>query len=122
MKNKDYYNLNATYAIDAYALWTTKKENQNKIVPSIETFVEWCEQEYIPQILDDKEKEFLKFMVDRVTPKIISFKLRKYGEERRYIAYLCTDDKIGTLPIFEEGTMYKGMKLERWYTIEELGL
>ena len=83
---------------------------------------DYANSEYHEPILDEKEKEFLGYMVKHIKPEIITFKLRKYGDEKRYIAYRTVDEEPGSLPTFNTGTMYKNMEVDRWYTSEELGL
>ena len=41
-----------------------------------------------------------------------------------YIKYYAETDEneMITLPVFKEGAMYKSMKLDKEYTLEELGL
>jgi len=80
--------------------------------------------EYIPPkpILDEKEKEYLSAVIKPWENRIKSIAKHHYkGEE--YVYFYCSG--IGNsfgLPYFSEGTMYKGMELDKEYTLEELGL
>ena len=78
-------------------------------------------------ILDDAEKDYLSAVIkpfrDRViyirkledgTDGFIGMKLKYYANE--------TDKETLLLPLFKRGTMYKNMKLDKEYTLEELGL
>ena len=74
-------------------------------------------------ILTEKEKEYLSAVIkpfrDRVE-KIYKFRYTYSSSE--CIAISIKDDNNVYLPSFERGTMYKGMELEKAYTLEELGL
>lgn len=73
-------------------------------------------------ILDDKEKEYLSSVIkpfrDRVK-RII--KILDSCSNTASILIQLNDDHI-SLPDFKENTMYKNMKLEKDYSLEELGL
>lgn len=88
---------------------------------------EWLEQEYHEPILDEKEREYLSAVIrpwrDKVTDII---KTREWETEKKnaeFIRISLDDDGIVTdLPYFKAGTMYKGMELDREYSLEDLGL
>lgn len=71
-------------------------------------------------ILDEKEKEYLSVVI------------RPFKDKVKYIRKCCTSRgeyiEIGILndsailPYFKKNTMYKGMELEKQYTLKELGL
>lgn len=73
-------------------------------------------------ILDKEEKEYLENVIrpfrDRVKTimKVSSF---KYNEE---FIYIFLNTEFIHMPRFSKGTMYKGMILNKEYTLEELGL
>ena len=76
--------------------------------------------EYKPEILDETEKRYLRGVI------------RPFRDEVTYIekanAYDCSFIRIATneedivLPHFKADAMYKGMKTNKAYTLEELGL
>lgn len=78
-------------------------------------------------ILTDKEKEDLSGIIRLFRDEVIS--ICKF-ESMRHCGYEFLSIKINnnvfkyetTLPYFKKGTMYKGMKLEKKYSLEELGL
>lgn len=86
-------------------------------------FANWLEEEYKPNILDDVEKAYLSAVIKPFRKRI------KYIEKIGYSSvnndqFLCialADDRCG-LPNFKKGTMYKGMRTGKRYTLEELGL
>ena len=71
-------------------------------------------------ILDEAEKRYLRDVIrpfkDRV--KCIA---KSYARNDEFICVYLDDDNI-PLPNFEKGTMYKGMKPYKNYTLKELGL
>lgn len=90
---------------------------------------EWANTEYKEPILDGVEKEYLRNVIkpfrDRVRYVI---KFKKGERESITIQYL-DSKKYMELPLyfinfpsFKKGTMYKGMEIEKEYTLDELGL
>ena len=85
----------------------------------------------INEILNDAEKEYLspiiKLFRDRTLYIYDIYKAEELGYESLVIEFLKSPtaesykDKV-VLPCFERGTTYKGMKLGKKYTLEELGL
>lgn len=73
------------------------------------------------EILDDVEKEYLSAVIKPFKDKVKY--IRKYdcpiGE---FIEIGISNDAAITFPNFKKGTMYKGMELNREYSLEELGL
>lgn len=97
---------------------------------AIYAFMEWLDQEHKDPILDEAEKRYLSAVIRpfRVDVKYIvkyggHFSSRAYEEIAvRYQDKRCGDAYSFILPKFEKGTMYKGMEVNRHYTLEELGL
>lgn len=74
----------------------------------------------IKEILDDKEKEYLRGVIKPFRNEIISI-VKKNAMDKEYIKILIEyDDMI--FPLFEKGTMYEGMKVDKEYSLRELGL
>lgn len=102
---------------------------QKYIDPEIKTIsvnytssiLEWMAQEYKQKLLNNVEKKYLSEVIRPFRKEVIAIeKLETYtGEE--YILILFKDDGMH-FPSFKKGRMYKGMKLEKRYTPEELGL
>lgn len=85
--------------------------------------LEWLNQEYKEPILDDVEREYLSAVIKPFRKKVKYIaKLNGFGEARQFIRIIMCDCDCANLPFFKSGTMYKGMKLDKQYTIEELGL
>lgn len=86
-------------------------------------FLSWLEEEYKPPILDDVEKAYLSAVIkpfrkdvewiEKLNPSCLNGK--------QYLRIELINDYF-TLPVFEKGTMYKGMEVNKRYTLKELGL
>lgn len=84
-----------------------------------------------PDILDEKEKEYLRNVIKPFKDRVKSIAKQNDTDSYEYISigvsYLinkrngCDTDYIW-LPSFERGVMYKNMEVEKKYTLEELGL
>lgn len=81
------------------------------------------------EILDDKEKEYLKAFIKPFRNRVKTIERIKNKEWELirvfYKDYDDTSDNVRSfisLPMFEAGTMYRGMELNKEYTLEELGL
>lgn len=85
-----------------------------------------------PDILDKQEKEYLRNVIKPFRDRVKSIAKQNYTNGYDYISisvsYPINDcfDCFGTdslfLPVFKSGTMYNNMKVDRKYTLEELGL
>ena len=84
---------------------------------------EWLNQEYNGEILDDVEREYLSAVIKPFRKKIsYIIKSKDLSEGKKYIKIeLCNGDTM-YFPYLANDAMYKGMKLDRNYTLEELGL
>ncbi len=81
--------------------------------------------EYIvhPHILDDAERRYLSAVIKPFRDKVLNVgKFLNIATEEEYIAIDIGEEKNIVFPDFEANTMYKGMILRRWYTLEDLGL
>lgn len=85
--------------------------------------LEWLNHEYKEPILDDVEREYLSAVIKPFRKKI-SY-IRKSKDPRKGKNYIkiefCDGDSM-FFPNLSNDEMYKGMKLDRKYTLEELGL
>ena len=104
--------LNVDYAIDEYKL------------------LDWLCEEH--SILDKEEKEYMSNVVKPFRKRIINISkiVDRYDENSRLESIqIVLRQPINNelfdyveLPYFKKGTMYKGMKLYKEYTLKELGL
>lgn len=73
-------------------------------------------------ILDDVEKRYLEGVLRPFKDRVAFIEKQPYGKEKEYILIAFKNDIGMPFPRFKKGTMYKGMKLNKKYTLEELGL
>lgn len=80
--------------------------------------------EYKPEILDEVEKRYLRGVIRPFRDKVKTIKkgtLNINDEQYISINFENTANNFA-LPNFKKGTMYKGMGVDKKYTLEELGL
>ena len=66
-----------------------------------------------------------KYLIDVIRPfrdEIEYIEKVNFTDEYEYLAFYMKNQPAFTLANFKEGTMYKGMELDKQYTLEELGL
>lgn len=85
-------------------------------------FLSWLEEEYVPDILTDKEKAYLSAVIKPFRKRVEYIEKRCFVSGTEYILISLQNNKTLSFPTFKTGTMYKGMKSRKEYTLEELGL
>ena len=75
----------------------------------------------IPTILDDAERKYLRGVIEPFKEKVEYISKKTLGNKEFIGIYLINNDFI-LFPYFKKGKMYKGMKVNRKYSLEELGL
>ena len=83
--------------------------------------LEWLNQEYKDQILDDVERKYLSAVINPFRKKI-SYIRKSKDFRKKYIKIVLCDGDTMYFPNLANDAMYKGMELDRNYTLEELGL
>lgn len=73
------------------------------------------------EILDEEEKEYLSNVIKPFRDKV-EYIVKETSSNNEYITISIKDDSDLSFPNFKKGTKYKGMKEEKEYTLEELGL
>lgn len=139
MKNKEKYNLahlhivehTGTTRLDGYITYVEIEYN-GKIVKEyactneagIKKFLEWLEEEYVPDILTDKEKAYLSAVIKPFRKKVKCINKIDHDNINQitYIRIDMLNEDFASLPLFEKETMYKGMEVDKKYTLEDLGL
>lgn len=89
-----------------------------------DAILEWMAQPYKEPILDDVEKEYLQAIIKRFGREIkyiAKFK-SACSENRQYIHIGFYEGDGFSFPYFKANSMYKGMELNKSYTLKELGL
>ena len=77
------------------------------------------------EILDETEKRYLEGIIRPFKNKIKTIRKtdnKMNGKDNQYITIAFKEDFNMDFPNFKPNTMYKGMKLYKEYTLEELGL
>ena len=84
----------------------------------------WLEEEYVPDILTDKEKAYLSAVIKPFRKKVKCINKIDHDNINQitYIRIDMLNEDFASLPLFEKETMYKGMEVDKKYTLEELGL
>lgn len=135
MKNKEKYNLNKLEIklICAFSGYKIKVFYKDKIIyertyladndnKKLTDFFNWLEQEYKPPILDDVEKAYLSAVIKPFRKNIKYIAKYTFSTEAEYVKICLNCNDYIVFPNFKRGTMYKGMKTNKEYTVEELGL
>lgn len=134
MKNKDKYDLrdisyeivsnNCKYEFVVYYNFIEiHRENFNNSNSRCGAFTKWLEEEYVPDILTDKEKAYLSAVIKPFRKDVKYIKKMDFViKAKEYLLIKMHDLSTAALPLFEKGTMYKGMEVDKKYTLEELGL
>lgn len=87
--------------------------------------IKWLCSEYKEPILDDEEKEYLSAVIKpfrKDVEYIVKLPKFEWIQETIYIHIGRSWRGNIELPTFKKGAMYKGMKIDKRYTLEELGL
>jgi hypothetical protein len=133
MKNKEKYDLrDISYVIKSnngkyefvvyYNFIEIHREIFYGFVSTHDTFTKWLEEEYVPDILTDKEKDYLSAVIKPFREKVeYVYKICLEIDKREYLE-ISLENGVISFPYFEKDTMYKGMKYGKRYTLEELGL
>ena len=92
----------------------------------ISAFQKWLDAEHVEPILDEVEKRYLKGVIRPFKNRVRHIKKVRFisdESEYQYIIIVLRDVSYNiALPIFKEGTMYKGMEQDKMYSLDELGL
>lgn len=139
MKNKEKYdirymtfnvsqNKNGTVkSIDIYydvkRIEKIKFLSETSATQAMNAIGNWLEEEYKPQILDDVENAYLSAVIKPFRGDVEYIEKINHSclNDKQYLRIELPGDYC-TLPLFEKGTMYKGMEVNKRYTLEELGL
>lgn len=118
-----YYNKETSAAED---LGLALLEVHQKYAPMSTDVLDWLNSKY--QILTEKECEYLDNIIDPFRNKVVSIaKYRNHTLDKPEYVEICyrsvhDDTRQLILPEFEQGSVFKGMKLNKLYKLAELGL
>ena len=136
MLNKEKYDLNTlkiewSPQVFEKRLFTIKLKSDERTIFSKEmtpmetgtsAYSAWLEEDYEPTILTEKEKAYLSSVIKPFRKRIEYIEKRCFVSGTEYILISLQNNKTLSFPTFKTGTMYKGMKSRKEYTLEELGL
>ena len=130
MTNLEYYKDEIkNYIENGYDFQDTLCEiycNKNQHDASDLDVLNWLCEEYKEPILDEEEKKYLSAVIKPFRKEETTIMKRKEYSGCEFVR-IAIEWKEGSIdyiefPSFEKGTMYKGMELNKEYTLEELGL
>lgn len=141
MKNKDKYDLNklrisVTYIITGIAdikihcgikcIYYKSYDVEDFASRWITDFIKWLEEddgkECKPKILTDEEKAYLSAIIKPFRKDVAYIEKCIFSMETDYVLISMKTSKTVNLPNFRRKSMYTGMKENRRYTLEDLGL
>ena len=116
-------NEEASLIIDGYDGATVEdfEEEEVKVI-NIERPVKYETIYEYKEILDDVEREYLGDFINPFRNKVDVITKLNNGEGSEWIIIELKNEQPILLPYFKQKTMYKGMELNKEYTLEELGL
>lgn len=88
-------------------------------------YLQLAKSEYKEPVLTEEEKEYLSSVIKPFRKFVVYIEKIKYIDYWKIIFYsqnLKSWECMTNLPPFQSGTRFKGMKLNRQYKLEELGL
>lgn len=92
------------------------------ITQSINAIGNWLEEEYVPEILTDKEKAYLSAVIKPFRKDVVYIEKCIFSMDTDYVLISTKTNENINFPNFERKSMYTGMKENMRYTLEELGL
>ena len=126
---EEYRNLMKTTAIDGdgnrmnKAIKTIAYKHCGKTLIGASNPFIWLCEDYKEPILDDVEREYLSAVIKPFRKKISCIRKNKDPRKgKNYIKIEFCDGDSMFFPNLSNDEMYKGMKLDIKYTLEELGL
>ena len=77
---------------------------------------------YNPPILNDLEREYLKMVLKPFHGVVEYVKKTENSDKKEYLFILFSGNRVFSSLDFDSGTRYSGMKLDRKYSLDELGI
>ena len=141
MKNKEKYNLSHLHIVERpgktrldYCFKYVEIEYGGRIIKEYrcldvegsKKFLEWLEEddgkECKPTILTDKEKAYLSAVIKPFRKDVVYIEKCIFSMDTDYVMISTKTNENINFPNFGRKSMYIGMKENRRYTLEELGL
>ena len=126
---EEYQNLIKTTAIDGdgnrmnKAIRTIAYKNCRRILLGASNTFKWLCEEYKEPILDDVEREYLSATI-KPFRKMIAYivKAQDFDDGKQCIRIILQNGDGMHFPYIDDDEMYKGMEVNKEYSLEELGL
>ena len=121
-------NSNFRYKLskEGFMFWSDFNQDWFYISKLEQLLIGYCEIIKLPKpILDEKEKEYLSNVIKPFRNKVYAIAKYDDGDDNYYIQIMMKQNvyfEYIDFPYFKKGTMYKGMKVGREYTLDQLGL
>lgn len=133
MKNKEKYDLiDISYDLEVdsggydFVIYYTSMEIYREFfsgsISTCSAFTKWLEEEYVPNILTEKEKAYLSAVIKPFRDRVKYITKYIYSAKEEYLLIVMYNGERMSFPTFKKETMYKGMKVYEEYTLEDLGL
>lgn len=98
-------------------------ESDNYTKSLTDDILDWMARPYKEPILDEVERKYLSDVIRPFRNRVTSIEKRDdIYEEKQWILIVVGHKENVNLPYFRKATKYKGMKADKKYTLEELGL
>lgn len=107
---------------EEYSNVISNRDKVNYLKKQLKQLKEENKKEKNKPILDDAEKEYLSAVIRPFKNRISDIVKRKYDIEESYIVIHINNGSSIYFPNFKKGTMCEGMKVDKEYTLKELGL
>lgn len=107
---------------DVVKTFITTLQNDIKILETVKKDYENNEEVEQKQVLDDTELKYLKFVLRPFKDEIKSIHKYQCSLSPKECINIELENDLTRLPYFQSGTMYKGMEVEKEYTLKELGI
>lgn len=126
-KNNYCYPINMIFRIE-YELDRDIKYNETGNNQFTDDILDWMAQPYEAPILDDVEKSYLRSVIKPFRGRVNYIYKTSCGEKAYFIRIVVRSTILPRgldsmfFPVFAKDTMYKGMELNKAYTLKELGL
>lgn len=115
------------FGFDPELMWKHIEEEIDESISKLkgeyytDIILDWMSEPYKAPILDDVEKDYLSAVIKPFRKRIKYIAIWRDGSEQFLHIELYNDEYVN-FPNFKENTMYKGMELNRWYSLDDLGL
>lgn len=120
-KDEIYEKLSLGFNIN-YCLSKTYAEHADDFNFEEGKIFDWLLSEYKELLLTDSEKNYLFSIIKPFRNKVTYIGKFTKGEDENYIEIGIYEDLDIGLPVFQNNQMYLGMKEDKKYTLEELGM